>query len=291
MMCMEVFSDRTSGLESYSFQIPNVYQIELVGGRCNLKCTECPVAKGEVKRRQIFFDVEYLEVMVERGDFKNTFYVELQMYGEPLLHPQFDDAVQILKKRGVKVGVSTNGTIWKEGLRDVDFITLSADSILYRQGRNDEKFNEVMLKILNESKAKVDVQVIELGDWQEQVQRLMKILEGYEDKVLVRTVPDSFGAHISKDGSEDICVNIFLSVSIHSDGDVVPCCFEWSKELVIGNIYEQSLEEIWQGEKRARLVAKWLCNNVPNRCRTCKFRSPQLLHWRFWVNWTRRGWL
>ena len=283
-------SDRTTGLKTYSFEVPNVYQIELVGGVCNLKCPECPVTKGEVVRRQNFFDVKFIDVMRRRGDFKNTFYVELQMYGEPLLHPKFDMAVKKLKKAGLMVGVSTNGTIWRKGLKHVDFITLSADSVQYRIGRNEEAFSDVLKRILEETEAKVDVQVIEINDWQEQVRKLKKMFKGYEDRVLIRTVPDCFGVKVRKTAHQDFCVNVLTSVSIHSDGDVVPCCFAWEKELVIGNIYEQSLAEIWQGERRKKLLKGWFSGKIPKKCENCKFRSPQLLHWRFWINWTRRRW-
>ena len=291
-MAEGMFSSRTTGLGSYSFDLPNVYQVELVGGVCNLKCPLCPVTLGKAKRKNPFFDVDTLKVMVERGDFDNTFYTELQMYGEPALHPKMKEAVMILKDAGIKVGVSTNGTVWNEGLKYVDFITLSADSVMYRVGRDDEKFSEVVQKILTESEAKIDVQVVEIGDWKEQIERLKETFKGYEDRVLIRTIPDTFGYRKEEISNiDDFCINILTSVSIQSDGDVTVCCFDWGKELVIGNVYEQSLREIWNGERRKELVRRWLTGDLPEKCKYCKYRSPQLLHWRFWVNWSRRGWI
>ena len=291
MVKTELFSQLTTKLETYSFKDKGIiYQVELVGGICNLKCKLCPVTKGEAKRKENYFKVDFLEKMYRRGDFDNTFYTELQMYGEPLLHPKFDEAVRLLKSFGLKVGVSTNGTVWREGLKKVDFITLSSDSILYRKGRDEEIFSKVFEKILKETEAKIDIQVVEVEDWKKQIKKLEEKVSNYKEKVLIRTVPDCF-VEEEKTQYQDFCMNPHLSVSIHSDGDVVPCCFEWGKQLVIGNIYKSSLEEIWNGKRRKFLIKNWIEGNLPKKCKFCKFRSPILLHYRFWINWGRKSWL
>ncbi|KKL60605.1 hypothetical protein LCGC14_2203620, partial [marine sediment metagenome] len=38
-------------------------------------------------------------------------------------------------------------------------------------------------------------------------------------------------------------------ITIRWNGDVVPCCYDIMSEYVIGNIRENSLEEIWNNER------------------------------------------
>ena len=45
--------------------------------------------------------------------------------GEPTMSPAFDDLVQLLKDRRMFVAVESNGTIWRDGLNAVDWLTVS----------------------------------------------------------------------------------------------------------------------------------------------------------------------
>src|SRR5262249_10833650 len=45
----------------------------------------------------------------------------------------------------------------------------------------------------------------------------------------------------------------WMSVTILWDGRVVPCCFDYDGILTLGNVREQSLREIWRGEKMHQL--------------------------------------
>lgn len=49
------------------------------------------------------------------------------------------------------------------------------------------------------------------------------------------------------------CPYPFYTLAINSDGDVVVCCVDWSRHTKVGNIQEQTLKEIWQGEALKRL--------------------------------------
>jgi radical SAM protein with 4Fe4S-binding SPASM domain len=45
------------------------------------------------------------------------------------------------------------------------------------------------------------------------------------------------------------CPWIYYSMTIMSNGDVAPCCHDACGKEIMGNIIEQDLEEIWNGEK------------------------------------------
>ena len=54
------------------------------------------------------------------------------------------------------------------------------------------------------------------------------------------------------------------------EGDVTPCCnFFDSRELRLGNVFEQSGEEIWNGEPYREFRKRLLAGDLPTKCETC----------------------
>jgi MoaA/NifB/PqqE/SkfB family radical SAM enzyme len=75
---------------------------------CNLRCPVCPVGLGKLTRPPQTMDMGFFsDVMAEAGPYLLT--TSLWAWGEPLLHPQFADAVAICRRYGVLPLFSTNG--------------------------------------------------------------------------------------------------------------------------------------------------------------------------------------
>jgi MoaA/NifB/PqqE/SkfB family radical SAM enzyme len=81
--------------------------------------------------------------------------VYMSGWGEPLVHPRFWDMVAVVKKRGHKVGFTTNGTLIDESARAklielVDVIGVSLDGAsasIYQKIRPGSQFNQVIENI------------------------------------------------------------------------------------------------------------------------------------------------
>ncbi|MGB9619981.1 MAG: S8 family serine peptidase, partial [Armatimonadota bacterium] len=57
------------------------------------------------------------------------------------------------------------------------------------------------------------------------------------------------------------------------NGDVILCCADWSRSVILGNVKENSLKEIWQGEKLNEIRENFIKGNydmLPEICRNCK---------------------
>jgi radical SAM protein with 4Fe4S-binding SPASM domain len=82
-------------------------QVELTSF-CNLSCPVCPTGVGALDRPAKALDLDLLaDVMDDAGPFLLT--ASLWGWGEPLLHPDFPRAVDIVGRHGVAVLISTNG--------------------------------------------------------------------------------------------------------------------------------------------------------------------------------------
>lgn len=209
-----------------------IYQLELTN-HCNLHCSFCPTSYQWTHREKGFMD----ETLLDRIDFGDTQYIELQHGGEPTLHPRIQDIRQYLQVRGMKVGMATNGTLPNFDYRYFDIVTITHDIERHRtiEGSN------VYLQKLGENYP-------------------------YEDYSHEKFVDNP---------SVKQCLTPYEYVSIHWDGDVVPCCKCFGKQHVFGNVYDMTMKDIWMSEKRRRFLQDLKSNYI---CRYCNVPNPHKIH-------------
>jgi radical SAM protein with 4Fe4S-binding SPASM domain len=284
--------------EIFQPEVPEIYQIELTN-MCNLNCGACIRLDKRVERPIGFLSLDLLKTMIARKDFAGSYFVELQMYGEPLLYPALGEVIKMLKAEGLKVGLSTNGILIPNKLKDLaalDYMTISMDSAqkpLYEMLRPGSMFGRLVDNIDAALDAcpdtKIDLQVINFYGLRDELPDLVAFAakRGWTQtgKLTCRAVPDCFAAYqdrpFPKDRINHLCLNPWLSVSVQWDGDVVPCCFSAGKAVVYGNLYNSGLETIWEISKQRqwlmnRMRHDFNVNNMP--CMLCYLRSPALFH-------------
>lgn len=68
-----------------------------------------------------------------------------------------------------------------------------------------------------------------------------------------------------------VCAQIFKGVQVQADGEVVPCCVDWKRVNVLGNINNEALSDIWNGPMLKRLQIEHLSGRKFNLqpCRDC----------------------
>jgi len=66
------------------------------------------------------------------------------------------------------------------------------------------------------------------------------------------------------------CQELYNGAIVFTNGDVGLCWRrDFEAKLVIGNINQNSLEDIWKGKKTRTIRENWLKNNIPDICRNC----------------------
>lgn len=216
-----------------------IYQLETTNA-CNLRCSFCPTFMPWNERKTGLMDLD----LIDRVDWSQTFYTELQFGGEPLIHPDLPEIIQRVKAKGVRVGFSTNAhPDFKDRLAaildEVDIITV-----------NDDAFRKPMFQ----DRSNVFVQ--QLG--------VTYMIEDYTRTQEPHDIP--------------YCETPFKFVSIMYNGDVVPCCKDHSGINILGNLYEQTLYEIEHGEARQKFL-QGMKDNQPNGiCEYCDAPNPHKIH-------------
>ena len=65
------------------------------------------------------------------------------------------------------------------------------------------------------------------------------------------------------------CVSLFETITILSNGDVVPCCYDIKGEKVFGNILSENIFKIWQKEDFSNF-RKFVKNNEIDKLEICE---------------------
>ena len=71
------------------------------------------------------------------------------------------------------------------------------------------------------------------------------------------------------DNNYNLCHYPWTSVVIASNGDVVACCRDLQHKTVLGNLFDDDLISIWNGEKYQNL-RKGLINRNPQAIKACE---------------------
>lgn len=275
---------------------PQIYQIELTE-ECNFSC---PMCLNHMIDNKVTAGRELIDRIVDSGWLKNTIYTEFQFSGEPSLSPILEYAINKIHSVGTLVGMSTNLSTVKSKIRtfnNLDCLTISLDVFdkeLYEDSRNPYSFEYFVdnLKFCLENISDdvlVHIQLLQT-EWTkprfyQAKGRLYTWMHdnGFDKKenVEIREISDSF---ISYHGNGECipsvtpCLNPFLTVSIKSDGTVVPCSIDFLKEIPLGNVFDQDLLEMWQGDETSPINllrnAHMSQTDLPEKCVKCYNRSP-----------------
>jgi radical SAM protein with 4Fe4S-binding SPASM domain len=219
--------------------------------------------------------------------------IDLDFYGEILLHPEFDRLIKYAKSKGLKTAVSTNVTLLNsensKKLIDsgLDLITLSLDSInkesfeAIRKGANFENcINNIKTFLsLNKGRIFTVVQMIYMKDNQGGAWEYLSYWSKYK-QVNVRIKPyfdfDLAKTRLRVDSPEIVsqrpCFYPWECFVITWDGKVVPCCNDYDKRVVLGDVNKNSIREIWNNRKMKTLRKTHIemkKQAIP-LCRTCK---------------------
>lgn len=68
---------------------------------------------------------------------------------------------------------------------------------------------------------------------------------------------------------KNVCDHIINTITIRSDGNVVPCCYDLTSKLVMGNVYENDLLEIWNNVKYLELRKSIKTKQYMSICDNC----------------------
>lgn len=247
---------------------PLLVDIEL-SSVCNLKCPMCYTITDEFKRQVnvTLMDWElYTKIIDEIGGKVPA--IRLSLRGEALLHPKFVEAIRYAKDHGIKeVSTLTNGGkltlpyFQKMVEAGIDWITISVDGTgeSYERVRKPLKFGDLLdkIKAIKQYKEEHGLKrpVIKVqGIWP-------AIVESGPETYYTTFVPctdlvafNPLIDYLSNDTQieyleEFTCPQQYQRLVIGADGLVMKCSNDEENREVIGDIKQETVHQVWHGEK------------------------------------------
>ena len=259
---------------------------------CNLKCSFCP---GTKRKPHVMTEEAFTSLLPKLRPW--TDYLYFHLMGEPLCHPQLEVFLNHAGAHGFRVILTTNGTLlgkrqemllsspalhklnislhafeandlavpFQQYLQDCFAFGKAAEGkklIVYRlwnQGGADEKNNEILeaLEIFFPKPWAQERRGIRIGN---------RVYLEYGDKF---DWPD---LSVEDMGQKVFCYGLRDQIGVLCDGTVVPCCLDHDGDLALGNLHQDSLENILETPRAQAIYQGFQQKKAAEElCRKCGY--------------------
>ncbi len=262
---------------------PKALDVELTN-TCNFKCLMCPVGTRVQKRKPGFMSEEvYNRVLAEAAAHGTP--LRFILWGEPTMHTNWISYLKRAKDKGLIVHFNTNGSLLDTeqmqqlvdlGVDSIKFSFQGVDTKSYREMRNIDYYEKLLDKVeelytVRGDKAAPYIHVSTTITYEttDQIKTFQKRVGKITDKVTIgRTELGRFDVSSAKLSNAEkqtlemlkeneslvkkhpsCCPEVYDKLSVHWDGVVSACCRDFNDVMVVGNVQETPLAEIWKSEK------------------------------------------
>ena len=264
---------------------------------CNLNCKFCL----QDSRKKEYIDVSNFEKIISQiKDYTDL--ICLHVKGEPLLHKDLEQILNILEKYELKTNITTNGILIKEKLdtlkksKAIRQINFSIHSVTQNKNINCKEYLENIFEssasLTFNSEIKISYRLWNLRDLNnntenyeiiefiEHYYNLSNLKEQLKSNPSIKLGPNIF---INQDTifewpnlNNDIiithgrCLALKEQVAILVDGTVVPCCLDNDGNLNLGNIYTKSFDDIINSRRATDIMKNFqngmICEELCKKC-------------------------
>ncbi len=271
---------------------------------CNLNCDFCP--KHHRPKRQLS-EGEF-DLLTEKVRGKVCF-LYFHLMGEPLLHPLLPQFIMMAREKGFKTVLTSNGTLLHRCMELLDTLPHKIQLSLHSHESNERgelaEYMEEVMQFSTQAARKGTCVVLRLwnqGGRDRENEEVMRLIELYVPKPW-RERPDGFRLsdnlylefdrkfqwpdagtkRVGESGQKAqlYCKALTKQIGILSDGSLVPCCLDHDGNVILGNLFSQSLEEILSSPRalamteafKHHVASEKLCQNCESALARNSFRG------------------
>jgi len=253
-----------------------------ITNNCNLNCSFC--IKNNRDKKFITMD-EYKIVLDKLKDY--TKYLYFHVSGEPLLHPNINDLIN-LASSNFQINITTNGNLIKriKDNHNIRQINISLHSFSDKYNITLESYMENIFDVIdslkkdtyfslrfwvnNEFNSKIIEMINDRYNVNLELQTGFKITDNVFVSVNKEFIwPDLNNDYYNEDGT---CYALKDHIGILVNGDVVPCCLDANGVIKLGNIYKDDLNDIISSNRYKKMLEGFKNNKkCEELCKKCNF--------------------
>jgi radical SAM protein with 4Fe4S-binding SPASM domain len=263
---------------------------------CTLQCFFCPREESSKGIGSMDFELfcKVIDECAKKGPLK---LINLHKDGEPLVHPRIYDMVRYIADKGAaeEFGFTSNGILLDEkreiklleaGLNKISFSIDATSEDAYERSKGRRKYETVVKNVrrfLSNKPAhvKVAVKFIRMRENMGEEDQFVAMWRDSGAELIINEYHDWSGSVRDSSlqnilpSSVNACENPFYSLSVNWDGTVSLCCVDWDSQGLVGDVHEQSLQEIWHGEALRKLRQLHLAGRACDvkACADCTYKS------------------
>jgi len=256
---------------------------------CNLRCIHCPIGQGwtetpHYKPSYMSWNI-YKKIIDEISQHTITQLI-FSPEGENLVHPEFIDQLIYAKEMGInKTTIITNALTLdnlalikgkKDKITNIEAILNTSPEVInisldaatkktyenIRKGSNYHRVWSNVHRLLDfreklKSNTKIILNIIEQKENNDEINLFKSYWGGMVDRILVRPYLNNLGLTPNK-SSDSIperwpCPQFWKRISINSHGGIRFCVVDWDDKSILGNIKNNTIQEIWSSAEYDRL--------------------------------------
>ena len=260
---------------------------------CNLNCVFCP----KTTREKHSMTLDEFDTLTTRLAAEVRF-LYFHLMGEPFLHPLLPEFILMARRKGFTPVITTNGTLLAKRGDLLDALPHKLQISLHsHEGNgkdNPEQYIDEVMAFAKEAAQRGCVVVLRL--WNEGGFNRMNgpILDMIADRQprpwtqrydgwklaenLYVESDDMFEwpdlQHDVYKEEEVFCYALRNQIGVLADGTVVPCCLDHNGDMSLGNLYDNSLNEILASPRATALYQGFTSHTaVEPLCRRCGYSA------------------
>lgn len=266
-----------------------------ITAQCNANCIVC--SQNLIERRNKYLSFDEILSIIDQGYKLGFKSIHPHVYGEPTLHHKYSEILYEIKNRypDSMIVEFTNGfglnnpKILDAILNTVDYLVISidgaSDEIMrkIRPGLDPIKIREGVKELFRRRKESdnkkpfISIRMIKMAENEHEINIYNNSWSQYCDHtgivpLLPRRCQLKYNINLIKRNNR-CCHRIFDSATISVNKNAVICCEDWNEDVILGNLNDSSLKDIWLGEEFNSIRKKHLngyVNNIPI-CRDCNY--------------------
>jgi len=208
-----------------------IVEIE-INSYCNLNCSYCPNREFQRKEKGSMSLEKYQKILGQLQDLNFIGRISHEFYGEPTLHPQYDQIIASTKKAlpQSKIELYSNATkLDLKFLRELLCAGIDEFIITKHEGQSLEEFESALTQLTSKEKEHITYRT-HGNIYKTNRGGILPDIGSERQSLLPCQIPS------------------FL-VTISLKGNVLPCFEDFFQQHEMGNVFETHLREIWYGEK------------------------------------------